>query len=155
MKPMIFLPGLSLSALNRRSANGAKSAVLPAAYSSATTLTFGRMPASACLKAATPSRPKAVSRPSMPTETSPLVGNGGGAGERVLVGAAAGAEDVAVPLVAGDAVGHRRLDDQHLLAAPRPPAAWRARRASRWCRRRCRPCRRRSTPPAATCRDRA
>jgi hypothetical protein len=35
--------------------------------------------------------------------------------DRVLRRVAAGAEDVAVPLVAGDLVGHRRLDDQDLL----------------------------------------
>ena len=36
--------------------------------------------------------------------------------DRILRGVAAGAEDVAVPLVAGDLVGDRRLDDQDLLA---------------------------------------
>jgi hypothetical protein len=44
MKPITFLPDLSFKALNRRSANGAKSAVLPAAYSSATILTLGLSP---------------------------------------------------------------------------------------------------------------
>jgi hypothetical protein len=38
-----------------------------------------------------------------------------GVGDRVLRAVAAGAEDVLVPLVAGDRVGHGRLDQQDLL----------------------------------------
>ena len=38
-----------------------------------------------------------------------------GVGDRVLRGIARGAEDVAVPLVAGDLVGDRRFDDEDLL----------------------------------------
>ncbi len=44
-----------------------------------------------------------------------LVLQGRGGGQRVLRGVARGAEDVAVPLLAGDLVGHGRLDDQQLL----------------------------------------
>lgn len=40
---------------------------------------------------------------------------GGSAGNRVLRRIAAGAEDVAVPLFAGDRIGHGELDDQDLL----------------------------------------
>ncbi|MNZ91692.1 hypothetical protein D3C78_1106860 [compost metagenome] len=41
--------------------------------------------------------------------------NGDGIADRILAGIAAGTEDVLVPLVTGDRVGHGRLDQQDLL----------------------------------------
>ena len=60
---MIFLPGLSLSASNRRCAAAVKSVVAAGAYSSAAIV--APVFASASLKAATPSRPNALSCPSV------------------------------------------------------------------------------------------
>src|SRR3546814_17785452 len=44
-----------------------------------------------------------------------LLREGGGGGIGILGRVARGAEDILVPLFAGDGVGHRRLDDQDLL----------------------------------------
>ena len=71
--------------------------------------------ASAALKAATPSRPNALSCAER-RDRHTLLSDRHRIRDRVLRGVAAGAEDVAVPLVAGDVVGHRRLHDQDLLA---------------------------------------
>ena len=52
------------------------------------------------------------------------LGHGQRVGDGVLPRVPAGAEDVAVPVLAGDAVGHGGLDDQDLLELLRPPAGW-------------------------------
>ena len=110
---MIFLPGLSFSASNRRCAGAVKSVVSAGAYSSAAIV--APVFASAALKAATPSRPNALSCAERRDRHARLADRDR-VRDRVLRGVARGAEDVAVPLVAGDLVGDRRLDDQDLLA---------------------------------------
>ena len=72
--------------------------------------------------------------------------------DRVLRRVAAGAEDVAVPLVAGDASRRPPARRSGSSCAPRRPAACQRDGRRRRCRPRCRPCRRRRLPPAASCR---
>ena len=83
-------------------------------------------------------------------DLTPGLGHGQGIGDGVLARVPARAEDVAVPRLARDAVGHRRLDDEDLLELLRPRAGSPAPPRWRWCPPRGRPCRpRRAWSPSA------
>ena len=114
MMPMILRPGRSLSASNRRCADAVKSVVKNGAiffehdFGVAVSFLQGRLESLDAVVAECVVLCQHADRDIALAERDC-------GGERILGGIAAGAENVAIPFVAGDGVGDRGLDQQHFL----------------------------------------